>query len=274
VWDIVAMAPDGSAVHRLTKNGLQPDASPDGRMIAFVRRPKGASEGSEIWVMDAAGRSQRRLTRARRDGSPTWSADGASLFFSRDRSVGDGQAAIFIVQSNGAGLRRLTAWDSSCEEGLDASPDGEFLAFEDYSCDRPSSGAIEAIDMRGRPVAILQELTRPVGSSLDWPGDPAWSPDGTLLAFSRIESLGYGGAYVTEVDGSNVRRLAPPALEASSPAWSPDGMWIALARDRVLNWGYPGDIWIVRSDGAGLRRLTNTKTVDEREITWLPPPRS
>jgi TolB protein len=271
-WDIIAMAPNGSGIHVLTKNGYEPAASPDGRRIAFVRSSRAKPGGTEIWVMNAEGRGQRRLTRAARwNGSPAWSTDGTNLFFIRYRPVRDGQSAVFTMRSDGTGNRRVTAWDSGCEDGLDASPDGKLLAFEDYSCDRPSSGVIQAIDMRGRPVVILQELMRPAGAYLDWPGDPAWSPDGTRLAFSRIEGLGYGGAYVANVDGSNARRLAPPALQASSPAWSPDGMWIALARDRVLANGYPGDVWLVQSDGKGLHRITDTKRVDERNITWLQP---
>ena len=269
-WDIVAMAPDGSGKRVLAKNGFEPAASPDGRSIAFVREMPGESDPTAIWLMNADGTGQRRVTSASSwQGSPAWSADGGKLFFTRYRSVGDGQSAIFAVRIDGTALRRVTAWDSGCEDGLDASPDGRLLAFEDFDCDRPTSGRIEAIDMRGQPVRILQNLTSPPGDQLAWPGDPEWSPDGSQLAFSRIEALGYGGAYVADLDGTNVRRLSPSRLQASSPAWSSDGAWIALVRDRVLDRGYPGDIWLVRLDGTGMRRLTNTKTIDERSVTWL-----
>jgi TolB protein len=266
--EVMAMAPDGSSLRRLARHGFQPAASPDGREIAYVRRRETPS-GTVIWVMDASGRNQKRLTAGRYDTSPAWSANGKALFFARYRAVGDGEAAIFTMRRDGTRLRRMTAWTSACMSGLDVSPDGNVLAFGSASCDRPLGGAIEAIDMRGKPVPILQSLTPPPNSPLDWPFDPAWSPDGTRLAFSRIEALGAGAAYVADIDGSNARRLSPHALSASSPTWSPDGEWIALVRDRVLDWGYPGDIWIVRSNGTGLRRLTNTNAIDERGVTWL-----
>lgn len=268
-WDIVAMRPDGSAARVLAKDAFEPAASRDGRSIAFLREApgKGFFRRASIWVMNSDGSGQRRITVPNTWLSPAWSADGKTLFVARYRSVNDGEEAIFSVRRSGAGIRRMTAW-GSCRDGLDASPDGRLIAFESYSCDRPHDGDIEAVDMGGRSVPILSSLTPPA-DSLDWPGDPAWSPGGSLLAFSRIEWLGGGGAYVAKVDGSNVRRLSPSRLQASSPAWSADGAWLALVRDRVLDRGYPGDIWVARSDGTGLRRLTNTETIDERNVTWL-----
>ena len=123
--------------------------------------------------------------------------------------------------------------------------------------------------MRGLPAPLLTTLSPAPGDALVRRAIRR-GPRRVAACVLRIEGLGYGGAYVAKVDGSTVRRLSPSALQASSPAWSPDGKWIALVRDRVLDWGYPGDIWIVRSDGTGLRRLTNTKRIDERNLTWLP----
>ena len=55
--------------------------SPDGRRIAFTSRP---DDNSEIYVVNADGSGQRRLTRnAAGDFGPTWSPDGRKIAFER-----------------------------------------------------------------------------------------------------------------------------------------------------------------------------------------------
>ena len=65
---------------------------------------------------------------------------------------------------------------------------------------------------------------------------PAWSPNGRRLAFTRG-----GSVYTIRVDGDDERRLAPGA----HPAWSPNGERIALDRDDT--------IVTLRWDGGGVR---------------------
>ena len=66
--------------------------------------------------------------------------------------------------------------------------------------------------------------------------DPAWSPDGTAIAFTvdRSEPYGRGGfpktdVYVVKADGSSLRHLTSDGL-STSPVWSPDGRAILYAR--------------------------------------------
>src|SRR6202521_6058723 len=90
--DIYTMNPDGSHVQRLTNSHLahnyfDPAWSPDGSKIAFVRFSGTYNDSLrlytdivyEIFVMNAEGSDQRRLTQSQDDSSPTWSPDGTKI---------------------------------------------------------------------------------------------------------------------------------------------------------------------------------------------------
>jgi Tol biopolymer transport system component len=90
--------------------------------------------------------------------------------------------------------------------------------------------------------------------------DPAWSPDGTKIAFISKRS-GSLDIYVMDADGSNVTRLTKTKENDSHPTWSPDGKRIAFARDER--------IYVMQADGTGSRRLTTT-LAPEIEPAWSP----
>jgi TolB protein len=73
--------------------------SPDGRRIAF-------ESNWQLWVMNADGSGQLRLTRTRtRNLAPSWSPDGRKIAFESKR---DGQAEIYVMNPDGSGQRNLT----------------------------------------------------------------------------------------------------------------------------------------------------------------------
>ena len=86
--------------------------------------------------------------------------------------------------------------------------------------------------------------------------DPAWSPEGSRLAFVRD-----GAIHLVKSDGSGLRRITA----GTTPAWSPDGQRIVFSR-RV---GRGADLYLVRADGRGLRRLTRTVAI-ESDPEWSP----
>jgi hypothetical protein len=84
--------------------------------------------------------------------------------------------------------------------------------------------------------------------------DPAWSSDGSQIAFTH-EPAGCDGCIdigVMDTDGSNVRRVTR-GIRAENPVWSPDGRWIAFDTGHDLD---GGSLMKVRIDGSSLTTLT------------------
>jgi TolB protein len=104
-----------------------------------------------------------------------------------------------------------------------------------------------------------------------------WSPDGRRIAFARRDK-GIG-IYVVNVGGGGERRLTRETTQVTVMAWSPDGRMIAFHRGSRPP-GYdpqragPGDIYVVRIDGSGLRRLTRHGQAHYRPSAWSPDSRS
>lgn len=101
------------------------------------------------------------------------------------------------------------------------------------------------------------------------PGDtePAWSPDGSRIAFVRSQGEKYD-IYVMNADGGAVTRITTDG-SSSAPAWSPDATRIAFARD------VPGDqdIYVMDPDGSDVARLTDGPLL-EYAPAWSPDGRS
>ena len=93
---------------------------------------------------------------------------------------------------------------------------------------------------------------------------PAWSPDGSRLAFVSHRS-GDEELYVANADGSGVRRLTRSAGPDLSPAWSSDGQQLAWSRE--------GEIWRMSATGENQRRLVAKAEVwhEHYSPTWHGP---
>ena len=96
---------------------------------------------------------------------------------------------------------------------------------------------------------------------------PAWSPDGTKIAFvsARDDSA---NIYVMDADGSNQTRLTNMRAANNLPTWSPDGQHIAFIIPRRHIY-HTHEIHVMNADGSDLTTLT-TEATPETFIAWSP----
>jgi len=211
MWITKATGPDRP--RRLGK-GRAPDWSPHGRWIAYV----GFANRGDIFKVAARGTRPIRLTRhPAADHTPQWSPTGTAIAFISER---DGNTELYLFSADGSRTRRLTR-DPAPDESFQWAPDGRRIAYVSYRAGaEPTSigignAEIRTIDLRtGR---IAQISNHPA-----WDGDPAWSPDGRWIAFTR--RAGYGEIGVMRSDGSE-KRLLRGAVSAPfndcCPSWRP-----------------------------------------------------
>jgi Tol biopolymer transport system component len=205
---------------------------------------------------------------------PSWSPDGAAIAFSGYSAFhqvdGDREPIykIFTVGADGRGLRPIRGTEGAA--GPVFSPDGRTLAFtrflqrdeEDFE-----SASIWTVDL----VSGKQRQLTPWRDGVNYAAS-SFSPDGaTLLATHQDDRLlSQPEPVALALDGSGSRRLLE---DGSSPVYSPDGTEIALVRRVEENddeGGESSDIYVIRPDGTGLRRVTRTPALYELFPSWDP----
>ena len=179
---ITVMDADGKDKRLLTGEGAHPAWSPDGRKIAFESSRSGRH--SEIYVMEADGRNQKRLTYDFGDNrDPAWSPDGRHIAYTGFWNNGNLNIFnwnIHVIDSNGENQRKLT------EKGLDNnstwSPDSNTIAFESWDRDGPVS-RIYTVDIGSGAVKKISEIQRQGDYQPDWfsPVGLSVSPEGSLI---------------------------------------------------------------------------------------------
>jgi Tol biopolymer transport system component len=108
---------------------------------------------------------------------------------------------------------------------------------------------IVSLEPDGRRQRRLRTVPLEAGRPNPGPSDPAYSPNGKLIAFKEAGRLA-----IMRHDGSGRRMLPPFSNGDSSPTWSPNGRRLAFSGQRPCPL-YCGTLYSVRPDGSGLRHI-------------------
>ena len=155
---------------------------------------------------------------------------------------------IYLVDTDGTNLRKLTPDKNVRENFPQFSPDGQKIIFSRYPKDGNPNVWVMNTDGTGR-VAL---------TNLDWADMPAWSPDGKRIAFvskhdNQLEIS------VMDANGLNIKRITNDPSFDVLPVWSPDGTRIAFLSDRVGTYRW----WVINVDGSNVQMLADIEVYEK-----------
>jgi TolB protein len=195
--------------------GFGPFWSPDGAWIVYFRGPERRTDVFKASVQTP--RPVRLTTHPGFDHSPQWSPDGSQIAFVSER---DGNSELYVVGSEGGPARRLTD-DPNHDEFFDWAPDGRSLVYVSYR-----NGADPHALGIGNAEVFSVELDTGRSTNLSrnpaWDGDPAFSPDGDWVVFTRRTD--HGEVAIIRADGSEQtvhEGAVRPPLNDCCASWRP-----------------------------------------------------
>lgn len=284
-----------------------PQISPDGRFIAYVRRSNDIMSDravSSIWLIDT--RTGTEVPLAGRSGdafNPRWSPSGDRLAFV---STEGGGPQLWVRWMDGGEMVRLTGLPTS-PSSMAWSPDGRSIAYSMLVKDEaPALGSAPSRKPEGaewaEPLEIRDLLTyRADGQGYIEPGfekiflAPAtggaprqltygryhdggplsWSPDGSTLYFGANRRTDWESdpveseVYALDVASGGLTQLTDRDGPDGQPVASPDGRLIAyLGFDDARRAYENDDLYVMDSDGSNVRNLTDGWDYSPSGIVW------
>jgi Tol biopolymer transport system component len=243
-WRLALALPGRSDLLYLTTEGdaYDPAWSPDKRWLAFASGRDGIVA---IWLLDTQSGELRRVTPPDLDCQfPAWAPDSRALIYTAEPRGGQPLAARDYLLDVVTGQTRLLGEEQA--GWADWSVNNEIVltrwtgkSFDLFRTNSDGSGAVN--------------LTNTDDTDEDI---PAWSPDGTQIAFvgsPRSDPKNQRQIFVMQRDGFGVRQLTTIPGPNSNPIWSSDGRMIAFANQPVDGVWQP---WLMTAAGDNPHQLS------------------
>jgi dipeptidyl aminopeptidase/acylaminoacyl peptidase len=249
------------------KSVSAPALSPDGRYAAYVVREVHVDNDrrtASVWRMPVSGGTPERLTQGDSASSPAYSPDGRYLAFLSDRRD---KTQVWMLPTSGGEAFRITDVKQGVD-GFEWAPDSTRLALVITDPD-PLEGVEKKTDAEkaARPIVVtrlqhkqdgkgyldgrkthlyIADATDALPSAgakhatitpLTWgihdEANPAWSPDGSLIAFSsnrtdHPDANDNSDIFTIQVAGGRITQVSKDPGGDDNPVWSPDGKEIAF----------------------------------------------
>jgi len=216
----------------------------------LIRRGE-PSAGSPALVLPVAFRQISDLPGP--EAQPCLAPDGKSVVYVSKSDGGD--ADVFFQRVEGRNPLNLTKDSPADDYAAAISPDGESIAFRSERDD----GGVFVMGATGESVRRVN----------DFGHDPAWSPDGSMLALTTeavedpLSRDGISELWIVALDGSKTKLLTKG--DAASARWSPDGRRIAYWGWRDPDW--QRDLFTIAADGSETEGVLVT---DDAPVDWNP----
>jgi len=174
----------------------------------------------------------------------------------------DGKPQVWVMNF----LNKTTEQVTDMPEGAcqpEWSPDGTRLVFIS-PCGRnqelyPGSGLFLLTLGSSEPPSLL---TAGFGGDFD----PAWSPDGSKIAFTSLRNSGRPRIYLLNLADSTIEPLSEQYSRDSQPAWSADGKKIAFISSRKGN----AQVWTMNADGTDQQQFSQSGGQINSSPDWSP----
>lgn len=231
IWE---MAPDGTGKTRILDQSYAGmcQYSNDGSKITYSAAGSSWSSWryfTAIWTMNADGTGASKIydVNAHDKWTPTWSPSDDKIAF---MWVGaPGGYSLMQMNPDGTNAQYLATPTNAYHPNWGINNE---IVFAYIGTDAVRKMA--KIDMATN---VVTTLTNDDSN----PQFPAWSPDGTRIAFSAVDGTGNRDIYVMNADGTEITRITEDPAIDYMPSWSPDGGSIAFSSDRSGNY----DIWLL-----------------------------